>query len=144
MKFVLDTCVLVAAVRSRTGASFVLVDLASMGKIKTVLSTSLVSQYEDVLFRPEHRVERWTDEDLFALVDSLLVPAQRVQTDFSYRPSLQDAGDELVLEAAIAGQAHIVTFDVRHFKPAARFGVRVFRPADVLRLYQESLCYGEE
>ncbi|MEP6535195.1 MAG: PIN domain-containing protein [Bryobacteraceae bacterium] len=139
MNFVLDTCVLVAAVRSRNGASFVIVDLASTGKIKTVLSTSLVSQYEDVLFRPEHRVDGWTDEDLFALVDSLLVPAQRVQTNFSCRPSLQDAGDELVLEAAIAGRAHIVTFDIRHFKPAARFGVRLFKPAEVLRLYQGGL-----
>ena len=60
-----------------------LVDLASTGKIATVLSTSVVSQYEDVLFRPEHRMGGWADEDLFALVDSLLVPALRVQSAFS-------------------------------------------------------------
>lgn len=121
-----------------------LVDLASTGKIATVLSTSLLSQYEDVLFRPEHRMEGWADEDLFALVDSLLVPALRVQSAFSYRPSLQDAGDELVLEAAIAGQADIVTFNVRDFQPASRFGVRVFKPNEALKLYQGGLSHGEE
>lgn len=121
-----------------------LVDLASTGKIATVLSTSLLSQYEDVLFRPEHRMEGWADEDLFALVDSLLVPALRVQSAFSYRPSLQDAGDELVLEAAIAGQAHIVTFNVRDFQPASRFGVRVFKPSEALKIYQGGLSHGKE
>ena len=70
-----------------------LVNLASTGEIATVLSSSLVNQYEDVLHRPEHRVKGWADADLSALVDSLLVPAEWVQTEFSYRPSLQDAGD---------------------------------------------------
>ena len=130
--------------RSRNGASFVLVNLASTGKIAAVLPTSVGSQYEDVLFRPEHRREGWADEDLFALVDSLLVPAVRVQSAFSDRPSLQDAGDELVLEAAIAGQADIVTFNVRDFQPASRFGVRVFKPSEVLKLYQGGLSHGEE
>src|SRR5258708_28429747 len=69
-------------------------------RIAIVLTTSLVNQYEDVLHRPEHRMEGWTDADLFALVDSLLVPARWVMSDFSHRPSLRDAGDELVLEAA--------------------------------------------
>ena len=141
---VLHTCVLVAAVRSRNGASYVLIDLASTGKIETVLTSSLGSQYEDLLHRPEHRAEGWTDEDLFALVDPLLGPARWIRSDFSYRPSLQDAGDELVLEAAIVGQAHIVTFNVRNFQPASRFGVRVFKPSEVLRIYQGGLSHGEE
>ena len=55
-----------------------IVDLAGRGKIETVLSISLLSQYEEVLFRPEQRMEVWTDQDLYALVDSLLVPAYRV------------------------------------------------------------------
>lgn len=121
-----------------------LVDLASTGKIAIVLTTSLVNQYEDVLHRPEHRMEEWTDADLFALVDSLLVPARWVMSDFSHRPSLRDAGDELVLEAAIAGQADIVTFNVRDFKEASRFGVRVFKPSEVLKMYQGGLPHGEE
>ncbi len=145
MRLVLDTCVIVAAVRSRSGASHVLVDLASTGKITAVLTVALLNQYEDVLFRPEHRVKGWTDEDLHGLIDSLLVPSEWVETHFSYRPALQDEGDELVLEAAINGYADIVTFNVKDFKPAARFGVRVFQPRDILKkLLEGGLDYGTE
>ena len=145
MWLVLDTCVIVAAVKSRGGASHVLVELAPAGQIETVLTMPLISQYEDVLYRPEHRVPGWTDEDLTALLDSLLVRAEWVHTSFSYRPTLRDEGDGLVLEAAINGQADIVTFNVRDFAPASRFGVRVLRPGELLRdIYQGGFSYGEE
>src|SRR6185437_9579287 len=109
MRMVLDTCVIVAAVRSRTGASHVLVDLASRGEITAVLTVPLIAEYEDVLHRPEHRVTGWNDDDLYALIDSLLVPSEWVTPHFSYRPLLTDEADEMVLEAAINGQADIVT-----------------------------------
>lgn len=143
MRLVLDTCVIVAAIKSRTGASHVLVDLASRGKITTVLTDPLVREYEEVLHRPENRVSGWTDEDLYALVDSLLVPSEWVTPHFSYRPLLTDEADEMVLEAAINGQADLVTFNVKHFRPATRFGVRLFKPGEVLRVLQEGgLAYG--
>lgn len=55
VRLVLDTCVIVAAIRSHSGASRVVVDVASTDTI-TVLSDALVSQYEEVIFRPENRV----------------------------------------------------------------------------------------
>lgn len=133
----LDTCVIVAAVRSHSGASRILVDLASTGAITAVLSDALINQYEDVVFRPENRVPAFTDDHLHAMLSSLMVPSEWVRTHFTYRPTLQDDGDELVLEAAINGHAGIVTFNVRHFKPASRFGIRVLTPGDVLRMLRE-------
>lgn len=144
----LDTCVVVSAVRSRAGASFILVDLAGTRNrfFQTVLTEALINQYEDVLGRSEHRVPGWTDEALYALVQSLMVPADWAQTNFSYRPLLDDAGDELVLEAAINGQAKaIVTFNVKDFKPAARFGIEVMRPNELLKLLsRRGFVYGKE
>jgi putative PIN family toxin of toxin-antitoxin system len=107
VKFVLDTCVIVSAMKSRTGASFVLVDLASTGRIDTVLTVPLVNEYEDVLRRPEVGLAHLADEDIAALIDSLLVPAKWVTPHYSYRPMLDDPGDEMVLEAAINGGADI-------------------------------------
>jgi predicted nucleic acid-binding protein len=145
---VLDTCVIVAAVRSRSGASFVVVDLAiSPNKFfQPVLTEALANQYEDVIYRPEHRVPDWTDDDLYALIQSLLVPSHWAVTNFSYRPSLEDAGDELVLEAAINGGADkIVTFNAKDFKPAARFGIEVVTPGDLLKVLRaRGFVYGEE
>lgn len=145
MRLVLDTCVIVAAVKSRNGASHVLVELATTGQVETVLTVPLINEYEDVLYRPEHRVVGWTDEDLAGLIDSLLVSAEQINPNFSYRPTLRDEGDELVLEAAINGRADIVTFNVRDFEPASRFGRRVLRPGEaLLELYKGGLAYGEE
>jgi predicted nucleic acid-binding protein len=143
---VLDTCVIVAAVRSRAGASYVLVEWAMRGDIETVLTVPLIYQYEEVLSRPEHGLKGWTQAAREAFLDALMAPARLVKPYFSLRPALEDSGDELVLEAAIAGNADIVTFDVRHFAPASRFGVAIFTPGGILRKLDEEgeLCYGEE
>lgn len=141
----LDTCVIVAAIKSAGGASRKLVEMASTGEITAVLNESLANEYEDVIFRPEHRLPGWGDADLHALIDSILVPSDWAATYFSYRPMLADEADELVLEAAINGRADIVTFNKRHFTPAARFGIHVFTPGEILeRLYERGIGHGTE
>ena len=61
--------------------------------------------------------------------------AEPVTSHFRWRPQLHDPGDEMVLEAAVNGQAvAIVTFNLRHYRLGpARFGIAVMRPADALR-----------
>lgn len=88
----------------------------------------------------------WTDDDLYALVQSLLVPAHWASTNFRYRPLLDDVGDELVLEAAINGGAKkIVTFNTRHFRPADRYGIQAVTPGDFLSdLLKRGPTHGEE
>jgi predicted nucleic acid-binding protein len=48
---------------------------------------------------------------------------------------VHDPGDEMVLEAAINGEADaLITFNVSDFAdPGKRFGIPIMRPADVLR-----------
>lgn len=144
----LDTCIIVSAIKSRDSASFVIVDSAGRRNtyFQIVLSNALVSEYEDVIGRPEHRTPKWRDSDLHALMDSLLVPAHWAETNFSYRPLLQDPGDEMVLEAAINGQAAaIVTFNRKDFKPAERFGIHIVTPSELLNgLIAEGFVYAEE
>ena len=57
-----------------------------------------------------------------------------VEVRFVWRPQLPDADDEMVLEAAINGQAEaIVTHNRRDFERAAeRFGIEVLSPAELL------------
>ncbi len=61
--------------------------------------------------------------------------AEPVESHFMWRPQLRDPGDELVLEAAVNGQAAaIVTFNVRDFAPALRsFGIELLTPAEAVR-----------
>jgi len=53
-----------------------------------------------------------------------------------------DAGDELVLDAAVNGGAtHLVTFNLGDFGRAPQqFGIRSLRPADMLRLVRSRLA----
>ena len=136
MRCVLDTDVLVAGLRSRTGASRKLLTLLNQGRYQVVVSVPLMLEYEAVLTRPEnleafaltsHEVERFLDS-----MSLLIVPARLF---FLWRPQLRDAADEHVLEAAVNGSADaIVTFNHRHFRAAAaRFGIATLKPGDALQ-----------
>ena len=69
------------------------------------------------------------------IIHSLPARALRVTTGYRRRPQLRDAGDELVLEATVAGGADaLVTFNACDFGDAPRrFGTEVMGPADLLR-----------
>lgn len=65
---------------------------------------------------------------------ALASAVEPVSVHIVWRPQLRDPSDEMVLEAAINGRADaIVTFNVKDFGPAGRFGVSVVRPGDLLR-----------
>jgi predicted nucleic acid-binding protein len=58
-----------------------------------------------------------------------------VEVSFQWRPQLSDPNDEMVLETAVNGRADaLVTHNVRDFaKGAARFGLRVLQPGELLK-----------
>jgi predicted nucleic acid-binding protein len=71
-------------------------------------------------------------------LDRLRIPSlliEPVEIYFRWRPQLRDADDDMVLEAAINGHADaLVTHNIGDFADAAaRFGLPVLRPAEVLR-----------
>lgn len=135
MRLVLDTNVLVAAFRSRTGASNALVRELAAATFRPVANVALFLEYEAVLLRPEHRAAVGASvAEIQAFLDSLAFRLDPAETRFSWRPQLADAADEMVLEAAVNGRSDaIVTFNTRHFGPAARFGIRVWTPPEAMR-----------
>ena len=131
LRLVLNTNVLVAAMRSRAGASFALLDALEDRRFLPVVSTALLLEYEAVLSRPLHRTD---PAALSALLDAIADRAHHVTIRFLWRPQLSDAADEMVLETAANGRANaIVTFNARDLAPAARFGIAVWSPADAMR-----------
>jgi len=68
-------------------------------------------------------------------LDAVVAMAEPVETHFLWRPLLRDPADELVLEAAVNGQAAaIVTFNQRDFGAVPmQFGVEVLSPGTALR-----------
>jgi putative PIN family toxin of toxin-antitoxin system len=136
---ILDTSVLVAAFRNRTGASAQVLRMALARTIQIAASAAIFLEYEEVLQREDQRLAhgRTRDQiDLFLRVLSrVIVP---VDIYFHWRPQLTDADDEMVLDAAIAGNAAvIVTHNVKDFLPAATaFGVRPLTPGQFLKEFE--------
>jgi putative PIN family toxin of toxin-antitoxin system len=133
---VLDTSVIVAAMRSRPGASNALLEQVARETVRPLVSTALFLEYEDVLKRAENRLATgMSEEDVDGFLAALASAAEPIQVNFRWRPQLSDPKDELVLEAAVNGEADaLVTHNVRDFEPAARlFGLRVLLPRQVLK-----------
>ena len=100
-----------------------------------LLTPALFLQYEDVLKRPEQLLaSRLTPAQVDEILAALTSAAEPVTIHYSWRPQLPDPTDEIVLEAAVNGQADaFVTNNVRHFaQAAARFGLWLARPVEVL------------
>lgn len=135
MRMVLDTSVLVAAIRSPGGASMALLDAVMEGRCQVLVSTALLLEYEAVLTRVEHLlVAKYSEADVEKLLDSICRVAMEVRIQWNWRPQLSDPDDEMVLEAAINGGAEaIVTFNRADFIRAARgFGLQILSPAEAL------------
>ena len=127
---VIDTNVLLSAMRSRLGASYRLLSLFDTGTFEMSISVSLVLEYEDVLMR---NVPLLNENEVTDLLNYLCEIANRQTIFYLWRPVLRDPNDDLVLEVAVAGGCDcIVTFNVRDFAGAEQFGIRIVKPRDFL------------
>ena len=132
----MDTDAVVAAMRSPSGASAEILRAARSGRTTLLATAPLCLEYEAVCSRPEHlEAAGFEAGDAAVFLDALVDLVEPVEVWFLWRPQLRDPADELVLEAAVNGQATaIATFNGRDFLPAAtRFGVEVLLPRDALR-----------
>jgi len=133
---VLDTSVVVAALRSQLGAGNAVLRLVANRTLAALVTPPLFLEYEDVLKRPEHQLVHGLPPDaideFLAEFAALVVP---VEVHFRWRPQSRDPNDEMVLEAAINGQADaLVTYNTADFEAAgARFGIAVLTPGQLLR-----------
>jgi len=129
---VIDTGVLVSALKSTRGASFVILSLLASGKFKFHLSVPLVCEYEAVLKRASLDLQ-WSFNEINELLDIICLVGVKHDISYLWRPLLRDAGDEFVAELAVAaGVDAIVTYNVRDFKGMEKFGVEVVTPKEFL------------
>ena len=135
MRVVLDTNVLVAAGRSRNGASFALLQALRANRFRLLASVPLVLEYEAVLKRPEHLLVGHRSAAMVdAFLDALVLGVEPVHLFYLWRPQLRDPADEMVLETALNGRAEaLVTFNIDDFAAARRFALPVLTPAAFLR-----------
>jgi putative PIN family toxin of toxin-antitoxin system len=133
VKIVLDTSVLISALRSRQGASFRLLSLVGDPRWQMLLSPALLFEYEAVAQR--QAAELWaTPEKVENILDFLCATAIKPTIAYTWRPNLPDPNDDMLLELAVAGGAsNIVTHNSADFRGANQFGIGILSPGEFLR-----------
>ena len=136
MRVILDTNVLVAALRSDMGASYALVSQLPSERFQMALTVPLYLQYQAVLTRPEHMTGASSRDEILNFLRYLCSIAHRQRVFFLWRPWLKDPKDDMVLEAAVASQSrYIITHNLRDFTGSgieASFGIVPVRPREFL------------
>ena len=140
MKYVFDTDVLVAAIRSPSGASAALVVRAlQAGKVQVAASVALFVEYEATCTRAEHLHAAGLQlADVSDFLDRLASLVDHTEIHYLWRPQVRDPADDMVLEAAVNAVADaIVTFNTKDFgKIPDRFGIQVVLPREALARIQ--------
>ena len=138
MRVVFDTSVLVAAARSRRGASHALVSSIPSPDFQLCLSVSLYTEWQEVLTRAENLAPGRAAEDTQRYLRYLASQSHLQEIHFLWRPFLRDADDEMVLELAFAaGCRHIVTHNVTDFDGSGELGITALSPRQFLNLIRK-------
>ena len=133
---VLDTTIVVAALRTRYGAANHVLLFVATRKLVPLATPPLFLEYEEVLKRPEQQlVHGLKSEEVDEFLSELAALIEPVEVHFQWRPQTADPSDEMVIEAAINGHADaLVTYNVADFRLAGeRFRIPILRPPDLVR-----------
>ena len=139
MRLVMDTDVMVAGLRSRTGASRILLLAVGAGVLRPLVSVPVFLEYEDVLTRPEQLDAMKLDvDDVHDFLDAFLAMSEEVSPFYNHGGIVRDPNDDKFVTAALNGMAEaIVTFNVRDYVPrdsrVTGLGIEVTPPAGILR-----------
>jgi putative PIN family toxin of toxin-antitoxin system len=130
---VIDTNVLIAALRSQYGASYKLLMLLDSGLFEINLSVPLALEYEDVSQRMAYKLGL-TSDDIDDILDYIISVANRHEVHYLWRPFLKDPQDDMVLEIAVAsGAKTIVTYNKADFAGVEQFGIAVLTAQEFLQ-----------
>ena len=135
MRVVLDTSVLIAALRSSHGAAAEILRLVDRQEVTLVLDLKLALEYKDVCERPANLQAFSLDSsELNRFLLLLIERAEEGVVVDLLRPVSADPDDDMVIELAVAGQVSaIITNNAKHLNIAFdQFGIPVLSPSEFL------------
>jgi len=131
-RIILDTNVLYAGLYSSKGASFRILQAIEAGKLKIVISPTLLFEYEDILKRNQ-KVLSLSNHEIEEILDYICMKSEHQKIYFLWRPHLPDPKDDHLLELAIAsGTKLIVTHNTKDFEGTKEFGIRPITPKKLM------------
>ncbi len=136
IRAVLDTNVLLAALRSRNGASFEILSRFADDQFVMVIGNTVLSEYDEVLKRecpgfgiPLETVDRY--------LDAICARAVSFQTSAFWKPALPDPDDEAFAQLALEAKVgYLVTHNQRHFPTDRLPALKITTPKEFLHILQ--------
>jgi putative PIN family toxin of toxin-antitoxin system len=134
MNVVIDTNVLISALKSKQGASHKLIMTLPKELFVPNVSVPLFLEYESVAKR-QGVVSKLSSQDIDSILDYFLSKSSIRKIFFLWRPYLKDSKDDLVLEVAVESQSeYIITFNTKDFKGCDKFGIAVVTPQEFITM----------
>jgi putative PIN family toxin of toxin-antitoxin system len=131
-QIVMDTNVLIAALRSRRGASYRLLTLIDSGKFQINISVPLALEYEDVTKRLIGAIPL-NQHEIDDILDYICAVANHSKVYYLWRPFLKDPKDDMILELAVAANCDtIVTYNKKDFQGIQQFGIHLVSAKEFL------------
>lgn len=135
---VIDTNILVSALRSDMGASYALISKLPSEKFQFALSVPLYMEYQSVLTRKENITGASSKEEILAFLRYLCKISVRQKIFYLWRPWLKDPKDDMVLELAVASTSqYIITYNLKDFSNIRKLGIEAITPGYFLEKIKE-------
>ena len=140
LEVVIDTNVLLSALRSSQGKSYKLIfEKLFNGEFIMALSAPVVLEYEEILKDrlPPHL---FSNEEIDEFIDALVEISHKHLIYFLWRPFLKDNEDDHILELALSAKVkYIITFNVRDFSNTDMLGIYPITPQQFLQILEEEV-----
>lgn len=131
-QILLDTNILVSGLRSRRGASYLLLSRLNDPRWQLNVSVALVLEYEATLKREPSQLGL-SKRQIEQVVDTVCGLARQHTIFYLWRPLAQDPADDFLLDLAVAAQADfIISYNKRHLYQAEHLGILVLTPKEFL------------
>ncbi len=136
-KIVIDTNVIVSALRSRNGSSFKLLSIIDDERFKVFISVPVLLEYEDAIKRDKTNIKLKKTE-IDDILNYICFIAEQRRIFYLWRPFLRDPKDDMFLELAVESESdYLITFNEKDFQGIETFGIKVLTPKEFLKVIGE-------
>lgn len=139
LKIVIDTNVIVSALKSRNGFSFKLLSIIDDSHFSVFISVPLILEYEDVIKRSKSQI-KLNFTEISNILDYICLIGKKIKIFYLWGPFLKDPKDDMILELAVESECdYIITFNQKDFKNIEKFNLKVLTPKEFLKKIGEKI-----
>lgn len=134
---VIDTNVIVSALRSRNGYSFDLLSIIDDDRFNVCISLPLILEYEDAILKSKSAI-KLSLEEIDDILDYICLIGDKRKIFFLWRPFLKDHKDDMILELAVEARCDfIISFNKKDFAGSEKFNIEIVTPKEFLKMIGE-------